>query len=148
MSKYRVLQITNKNILATQTNSNLLLGQITRRIQENCCENTTFNVSTTQADTIFLNESGNYNVFVSTSLNAESAGIVSIALFANNVNLYEVSETASVADNTVNLNLAYQIRVCPNCESSPNNSPLAIQIKLTGGAITGGQSNLIIERVY
>lgn len=148
MSNYRVIQLTNKTIGALAVNEFIPFGIVTRRIQENCGNCPTFNVTTSQADTVLLNELGNYNVNYSASLVAGSAGIVSVALLVNGIQVYEVEETATAESNVVNVTLPYQVRVCPNCASSPNNSPIAIQIQLTGIAVTGGQSNLLVERVY
>lgn len=149
MSKYRVLQLTNSDMIAVTANSLVPFGNITRRIQDNdgCCS--TFNVTTSNADTVYLNEIGNYDITYSGSFIAAEAGEVSVALIFNGVQLYEVGATASAADDVVNLTLPYQVRVCPNCASSPNNCPASVQIKLTGVAVAvGSVANLLIERVY
>jgi hypothetical protein len=148
MSKYRVLQLTNQTVGTIAVDELMPLGNITRRIQESCGNCSTFNVTTSQADTVYLNEVGNYNITFSASLIAGSVGEVSVALFANGTQVYEVGATATAIGDVVNLTLPYQVRVCPNCASSPNNCPVAIQVKLTGVAITGGQTNLLVERVY
>lgn len=148
MSKYRVLQLTNQAIGAVAVDGYMPFGKITRRIQETCGGGATFNVTTSQADTVYLNEVGNYNITFSGSLIAGAIGEVSVALIANGTQLYEVGGTATAVGDVVNLTLPYQLRVCPNCSGAPNNCPVAIQVQLTGVAITGGQSNLLIERVY
>jgi hypothetical protein len=84
----------------------------------------------------------------SASVIAGAAGEVSVALIVNGTQVYEVGSTATAIGDVVNLTLPYQVRVCPNCASSPNNCPVAVQIRLTGVAITGGQTNLLVERVY
>lgn len=148
MSKYRVLQLTNQNIGAVSADEYMPYGTITRRIQDSDCGCSTFNVTTSGADMVYLNEVGNYNVTYSASLISGAAGEVSVALLVNGTQVYEVGVTAGAADDVINLTLPYQVRVCPNCASTPNNCPVAIQIKLTGVAVTGGTSNLRIERVY
>lgn len=148
MSKYRVIQLTNNAVGDVAINEYMPLGKITRRVQETCGGGTTFNVTTSQADIIYLNEVGNYNVSYSASLIAGAVGEVSVALIVNGTQVYEVGETVAAIDDVVNLTLPYQVRVCPNCAGAPNNCPVAIQVQLTGVAVTGGQTNLIVERVY
>ena len=148
MSKYRVLQLTNQTVGAVAVNGYMPFGKITRRVQESCGNCTTFNVTTSQADIVYLNEIGNYNVDYSASLIAGAIGEVSVSLIVNGVQVYEVGATATAIDDVVNVTLPYQVRVCPNCAGAPNNCPMAIQIQLTGVAVTGGQSNLRIERVH
>jgi hypothetical protein len=148
MSNYRVLQMTNTNIGAVAVNELMPFGIITRRINRNVCTDTdTFSISTTGANLITVNECGNYDVVYSVSAVASAAGIITMNLLVNGVNTYAVSETAAVGD-TINLTLPYQIRVLPNSCSTPNNNPVNIQIELTGVAITGGTSNIIVKRVY
>jgi hypothetical protein len=140
--------MTNTNIGAVAVNGLLPFGIITRRITRTVCEDgPTFTISTTGTNTISVNECGNYDVTYSTSAVASAAGIVTFNLLINGENVYAVSETVALGD-TVNLTLPYQIRVLPNSNSVPNNNPVNIQVELTGVAITGGTSNIIIERVY
>ena len=148
MSTYRVLQLTNEAVGAVAVNGYAPFGRVTRRIQESCSGGTTFNVTTSQADIVYLNEVGNYDITYSASLIAGAVGEVSVALIVNGTQVYEVGVTAAAADDVVNVTLPYQVRVCPNCAGSPNNCPVAVQIQVTGVAITGGQSNVIVERVY
>lgn len=148
MSKYRVLQLTNNAVGAVAADGFMPFGKVTRRVQEPCGGGTTFNVTTTQADIVYLNEVGNYNIHYSASLIAGETGDVTVALIVNGTQVYEVTETVAAADDTVNLTMPYQVRVCPNCAGAPYNCPVSIQIQLTGVAITGGTANLLIERVY
>ena len=48
----------------------------------------------------------------------------------------------------VNINLDYVTRVFRRCDDIATNNPMTIQIKSTGVALTGGTSNIIVERVY
>lgn len=148
MSKYRVLQITNETIGAVAVNDYVPFGKVTRRIQDNCGNCSTFNITTSQADIVYLNEVGNYNITYSASLIAGAIGEVSVALIVNGIQVYEVGATAAAVGDVINLTLPYQVRVCPNCSAAPNNNPVSIQIQLTGVAVTDGQSNLLVERVY
>ncbi|MBO7158131.1 MAG: hypothetical protein J6W31_05965 [Clostridia bacterium] len=147
MSKYRVIQLTNNNIGAVAIDDFLPLGGITRRIQgkEDCCN--TFHVTTSGADTVVINECGNYNITYNASVVAAAAGILSLSLVMNGVTLYTASVTAA-AGSTVNITIPYQIRVRPNCASYEVNVPANIQVQLSGVAVTGGASNIIVERVY
>lgn len=148
MSNYRVLQMTNTNVGAVAVNGLMPFGITTRRVNRNVCTDApTFSISTTGTNTITINECGNYDVTYSTSAVASTAGIVTMNLLINGTNVYAVSGTVAGGD-TVNLTLPYQIRVLPNCASTPNNNPVNIQVELTGVAITGGTSNIIVERVY
>ena len=147
MSKYRVIQLTNKTIGAVAVNGFMPFGNVTRKVQDNDCGCCTFNVTTSNADTVNLNEIGNYDVMYSASLTAGAAGEVVASLIVNGVNVYEVSVTAASGD-VVNVTLPYQVRVCPNCAGAPYNCPVSIQVQLTGVAITAGTSNMLIERVY
>lgn len=148
MSKYRVLQLTNQAIGVVAVDGFLPYGKITRRIQEACNGGATFNVTTSQADTVYLNEIGNYDITYSASLIAGAIGEVSVALIVNGTQVYEVGATAAAVGDVVNITMPYQVRVCPNCAGTPNNCPVSIQVQLAGVAITGGQSNMLIERVY
>lgn len=148
MSKYRVLQLTNQAIGAVAVNEYMPYGKITRRIQESFGGGSTFNVTTSQSDIVYLNELGNYDVTYSASLVASAIGEVSVALIVNGTQVYEVGATASAIDDVINITLPYQVRVCPNCAGAPTNCPVSIQVQLTGVAITSGQSNMLIERVY
>lgn len=145
---YRVLQLTNTAVGAVATGTLMPLGAITRKI---CCGNqaaNTFSVSTTGANTITLNETGNYRITYNVSAVAGAAGVVSFALLQNGVTLYTVSETATAAADTVNLTLVYEVRVLPNCASVTANVPATIQISNTGVALTGGTSNILVEKVH
>ena len=152
MSKYKVIQLTNNNIGATTAQSFLPLGTITRRINAPVTLTNVFQVASTGADIVYINEPGYYKVTYSATLTAAAAGTVGVSLVANNDTVYTVSEEATAAEDIVNLTLVYIIRVCPNCCSSPFNCPVGIQMQL-GDTATGitpdpSTANLIIERVY
>lgn len=148
MSNYKVLQLTNNNIGAVAIETLLPLGIITRKICYGNADCRTFELSTTNSNTVTLNTPGNYRITFNGSLVASAAGEVSISLIANGVSVYTTSVTAGAADDIVNLTLPYEVRVCPNCSGNPNNCPMTIQFELTGTAITGGTSNILIEKVY
>lgn len=150
MSSYRVIQLTNTNIGAVSVTNLLPLGIVTRRVNKTNCGNgdaATFTLTTTGTNTVTINECGNYRITYSLSGVASAAGIMGVALQVNGVNVYNVDATAAAGD-TINLTLPYEIRVLPNCVSNTNNTPANISIQLTGIGITGGTSNLLVERVY
>ena len=150
MSSYRVIQLTNSNIGAVSVTNLLPLGVVTRRVNKANCGNgevSTFTLTTTGTNTVTINECGNYRITYSLSGVATAAGIMGTTLQVNGVDVYSVNATAAAGD-TVNLTLPYEIRVLPNCASNTNNTPANISIQLTGIGITGGTSNLLVERVY
>lgn len=148
MSCYRVIQLTNTNIGAVAVTNLLPLGVITRRVNKNSCgENPTFSTSTTGTNIVTVNECGNYRVSYSLNGVASAAGIAIATLQVNGTNVYSVSATVDAGD-TFNLTLPYEIRVLPNSACTPNNNPVNITLQLNGVGITGGSSNLLVERVY
>lgn len=152
MSKYKLIQLTNTNIGATTAGELLPLGLITRKINASGSPCSTFQVASSEADTVYINEPGFYKVTYNATLTAGAAGLMGVTLVANQNNVYSVSEDATAAEDIVNLTLVYVIRVCPNSCSAPYNCPTAIQIRLgdvaTGVTPNTSTANLIIERVY
>ena len=152
MSKYKLIQLTNTDIGATDAQSFLPLGTITRRINAPTEPTNVFQVATTGANIVYINEPGYYKVTYSATLTAAAAGTIGVSLITNGNTIYTVSEEATAAEDIVDLTLAYVIRVCPNCCGSPYNCPVSIQMQLgdTATGITPNPStaNLIIERVY
>lgn len=145
---YRVIQLTNNNIPAVAANENLPLGGITRSIRpkNGCCQ--TMTASTSQSDTITLNENGNYNIAYTGSLVAAAAGVVNVSLVINGTTLYTASASAAAAGDVVNLAFMYQHKVCPCCGVTQVSCPASINIVLGDIAITGGTENILVERVY
>jgi hypothetical protein len=150
MSKYKLIQLTNKAIGEVDVNSYLPLGLVTRRINADAATNPTFQVGTTGADAIYINDPGHYKVTYSASLIAGATGILSVSLISNQQTLYTVSETIAAAEDAVDIDLTYVIRICPNCCGAPLNCPAVIQLQLGGvatSATTLSTSNLIIEKL-
>ena len=152
MSKYKLIQLTNNNIGAITAGSLMPLGLTTRRINAPIDTCSAFQVASSNADTLYINEPGYYKVTYSSTITAGAAGTVAITLVSNQEDVYTVSEEATAAEDILNLTLMYVIRVCPNCCSAPYNCPVAVQIKL-GDTATGitpnpSTSNLIVERVF
>jgi hypothetical protein len=152
MSKYKAIQLTNTNIPVINAGEYLPLGTITRRINAPTSYDSTFQVTSSSSDMVYINEPGYYKITYSSTLTAGAAGLMSLTLDVNNVDTYTVSEEAMAAEDIVNVTLNYIVRVCPNSCASPYNCPVSIQIKL-GDVATGitpnpSIGNLIIERIY
>lgn len=146
---YRVLQLTNPAVGAVATGALLPLGAVTRKL---CCTNgcsstTTFNISTTGTNTITLNETGYYRITLNTTLVAGAVGLVTLSLLQDGVVVETVSQTATAVGDSENITLTYVVRVYPNCAVMMN-SPSQIQVSNTGVALTGGTSNIIVEKVH
>ena len=148
MSKYKLIQLTNNALGATDATTALPLGLVTRRLNAAACNCATFQITSSNSDTIILNDPGYYKITYSATLLAADAGVVSVDLIANQQTITSVSETAAAADDAVDLTLVYVLRVCPNCCSTPTNCPVSIQFMLGETAITAGSTtNLIIEKI-
>lgn len=146
MNKFKIMQLTNSSVGSVPVNTYMPLGIITRRINPKCQnDNRTFTVSSTGTNIVTINECGYYKILYSASVVASAAGIVTLSLQLNSSTVYTVSATAAAGD-TVNLTLPFEIRVLPNCQAVINNIPVSIQVLLSGVALTGGNTNLIVER--
>jgi hypothetical protein len=147
MTSYKQIQLTNSAIGDVAIDAYMPLGRVTRRINApyNCCN--TFTVTTSDADSVVLNDVGFYKITYSLTATAAAAGEVTIALVTNGTSIYTVSQ--AIVDETagVNLTLPYTIRVCSNCSATPDNLPVSVQIQNTGIALTGATSNIIIEKI-
>lgn len=142
----KMLQMTNKNIGVVAINGFIPFGNITRRIDcGNCCP--VFTVSSSNTDTITINEEGYYRVTYSITDLATAVGLNTITLVANGVDTYTVGETVAVAGDAINLTLDYVVRVFKRCDNVATNNPMTIQIR-ADDAITSATANIIIERIY
>ena len=141
-----MIQITNKNIGAVAINGLIPLGTITRRIDcGDCC--TAFTVSSSNTDTITINEEGYYKITYSITDLATAVGLNTITLVVNGTDTYTVGETVAVAGDAINLTLDYVVRVFRKCDNVATNNPMTIQIR-ADDAITSATANIIIERIY
>lgn len=148
MSNYRLLQLTNTGVGAVAANSFMPLGAITRKIS--CPRNfgTTFDVANTGANIVYLNEAGYYKITYNASLLPSAASPVTLSLIVNGTSVYTSTAETSATGDSVNITIPFVIRACPNCASTPDNIPVSVQLRIGSTAITGGTSNLVIERVY
>jgi hypothetical protein len=144
---YKQIQLTNTDIGDIAINAYIPYGNITRRINApyNCCN--TFTVTSNTSDTVMINDPGFYKITYSLTGMAAAAGDVTIALVTNNSEVYSVSQYVADAAGSVNLTIIYTIRVTPNCNANPTNTPVSVQIQNTGIALTGVSGNMIIEKV-
>jgi hypothetical protein len=152
MSKYKLIQLTNTNIGALDANEFVPLGTITRKINAPAGESSAFEVATTGANIVYLNDPGYYKITYTGTLTAAAAGTLGITLVANNNAIITASEEATAAEDVVNITLIYVIRVCPNSCATPFNCPTSIQIQLgdvaLGATPASSIGNLVIERVF
>jgi hypothetical protein len=152
MSKYKLIQLTNENIGAVAAGNYLPLGKITRRVNAPTGDTPTFQVATSGANIVYINDPGFYKVTYTGTFTAAAAGDLAISLVANSDNVYTISETVAAAEDVLNMTLIYTIRVCPNTCSTPYNSPVSIELLLGDVALgitpAPSTSNLIIERVF
>ena len=143
-TNYRVIEMQNDNIGAVAVNGLMPLGKVTRRVSTTNGYGVPFEVTTSGADTIQLTSKGYYTVIYSASVIVGGAGGITLTLLVNGNPVYAVGATAAGAG-TVNLTLPKEVRVYANCPSVPTNCPASIQIQLSGTAITGGISNIIVD---
>lgn len=148
MSNYKLLQLTNNAVGAVAADSLIPLGTVTRKIscQNNCAD--TFSVSSSASDTVYLNTPGYYKITYVASLLPGAASAVTVSLLANGTSVNSSTAESSAIGYSVNIVVSFVIRVFPNCNSSSNNVPVSVQMQLSTTDVTGGNANLIIEKVY
>ena len=143
----KVLQLTNRNILAVAADGYMPLGITTVKYQlENCNCPQVFTVTSSASDNLVINRGGTYRLDYNASLMTSAAGTVTLNVFVNGVSMYTVSATAAAASDLLNITIPLDIYIPCNCNSIPNSVPANIQIQNTGIALTGGTSNLIITK--
>ena len=146
MNNKKMIQMTNKNIGVVAINGFIPFGTITRRIDcGNCCP--AFSVSSSNTDTITINEEGYYKVTYSITDLATAVGLNTITLVVNGVDTYTVGETVGVAGDAINLTFDYVVRVFKRCDNVATNNPMTIQVR-ADDAITSATANIIVERIY
>lgn len=141
---YKVLEMHNDAIGAVSVGSFMPLGRVTRRISESAGSGVPFEIMTSGADTIQLTSKGYYKVLYVASVAVGAAGTVTLTLLENGIAV--ASSSASIgAAGTLNITLPKEVRVFANCPSQPTNCPVNLQVQLSGSAITGGSSNMLID---
>lgn len=142
----KMVQMTNKNIGVVAVNGFIPFGTITRRVDCGNC-NSAFTISSSNTDTITINEEGYYKITYSITDVATDVGVNSITLVVNGTDTYTVGATVAVAGNAINLTLPYVVRVFRRCDNVTTNNPMTIQIR-ADDAITSATANIIIEKIY
>lgn len=146
-NKYKQIQLTNSAIGDVAADGFIPLGRVTRRVNAPYQTSGTFQVASTDANAVSIQEPGFYKVTYSITAQTAAAGTVTIELIANGTSIHSVSSDVATEATPINLTLPYTIRVCPNCCSTPDNCPVALQIQSTGEALTGNSGNLIVEKI-
>lgn len=145
MRRDKMLQMTNKNIGVVAINGLIPFGTVTRRIDCGNC-NSAFTISSSNTDTITINEEGYYKITYSITDLATAVGLNSITLVINGVDAYTVGETVAVAGDAINLTLPYVVRVFRRCDNVATNNPMTIQVR-ADDAITSATANIIVEKI-
>lgn len=142
----KMVQMTNNNIGVVAANGFIPFGTITRRVDCGNC-NSAFTISSSNTDTITINEEGYYKITYSITDVATAVGLNSITLVVNGADAYTVGETVAVAGDAIDLTLPYVVRVFKRCDNVATNNPMTIQVR-ADDAITSATANIIIERIY
>ena len=146
MTKFKMIQLTNKNIGTVAINGLIPFGTITRRI-DCTSNNSAFTIQSSNTDTITINEEGYYKITYSLTAVYTAVGTNSATLVVNGEDVYTVGEEISTAGTAVNLTLPYIVRVFRRCDNVATNNPMTIQIR-SDDAITSATANIIVEKIY
>lgn len=140
----KLIQITNTVIGAVAVDALIPLGTITRRYGVGG-NYPTYTTANSNVDTITINDEGYYDITYNASLVAGAAGDLTLTLLTNGTAVYTVTETVAAGD-TYNMSMPFTVRVYAKQCNAPTNNPMNIQVQLGGVAITGGTSNIQIEK--
>lgn len=143
---YRLLQLTNPSVGVVAASAFMPFGTVTRQIKQDTDCQSTFVVATDTNNTVYVKEPGFYKITYNANLVAAAAGLVTLNLRINGTTVYTTNATAT-AGGTVQVAFTFMTRVFDNCCSNAANLPIQIQIQNNGVGLTGGSSNLIVERV-
>ena len=148
---YKMIQVTNLPTApfgAVAIGGVIPLGVVTHKVGGCNCNQPTFTVTTSGANTVSINNTGLYRVTFDASVVATAAGDVTLNLVQNGTVIASATQTA-VAGETVNLSLTRIIAAYNTFGGVVPTIPANIQITNTGTtALTSGTSNLIVERIY
>lgn len=142
---YRLFQLTNSNIGPIAANTLLPVGIMTRQIKKDSACTPTFTVTTSVNNAVYINESGFYKITYQGYLTVAAAGNIVVQLQINGVTMATATVTASGAG-TFLVSITFVTRAFNNCCSNSTNLPILVQFLNSGIALTGGNSNLIVER--
>lgn len=144
-SSYRLIQLTNANIGAVAVNNIIPIGIMTRQIKRDNACTPTFDVTTSVNNAVYVQEAGFYKITYTGYLTVGAAGSIVVQLQINGVTMATATVSVAAAG-TYLVSLVFVTRAFNNCNTAVN-LPLLIQLNNAGIALTGGTSNLIIERV-
>lgn len=143
---YRLLQLTNSNIGAVAADAMIPVGIMTRQITQGSKCQPTFAVTTSANDALYINEAGFYRITYNAYVTVAAAGTIEVELQINGVTM-QTAEVTVAAAGTYLVSFVFVTRAYCNCNDGPSNLPILIQLENTGIALTGGTSNLILERI-
>lgn len=143
---YRLLQLTNSNLGAVAEDAMIPVGILTRQVTQGSKCQPTFAVTTSANNAVYINESGFYKITYTAYVTVADAGTIEIELQINGVTMQTAIVTAAAAG-TYLVSFVFMTRAFCNCNNGPANLPVLVQLENTGIALTGGTSNLILERV-
>lgn len=141
---YRLLQVTNQAVGAVATGAYMPFGITTRLIEKDCARST-FDVTTSNVNVISINEHGYYKINYDASLVIADAGTITLQLQIGGVTVYTFNLTVAAAG-TYSVSFTFMTRAFHNIQGLPTNLPLVVQVLNSGVALTGGVSNIIVER--
>lgn len=143
---YRLLQVTNASLGPIGVGSLIPFGVMTRQVKRSSSCTPTFELTTSVNNSLYINEAGFYKINYQAYVTVAAAGNVVLQLQLNGVTVQTATVTVPGAG-TFLVSLTFITRVLNNCCSNVTNIPMLMQILNSGIALTGGTSNLIVERV-
>lgn len=143
---YRLLQLTNSNLGAVAEDAMIPVGIMTRQVTQGSKCQPTFAVTTSANNALYINEEGFYKITYTAYVTVAAAGTIEIELQINGTTMQTATVTVAAAG-TYLVSFVFMTRAYCNCNNGPSNLPVLIQLENTGLALTGGTSNLILERV-
>ena len=134
-----LIQVTNPSIGAVALNGAIPLGLVTLNANCNCGQNQTLVAqAVSNVSQIEINRSGKFELSYLPSVTAAAAGTVTINLVVNGVTINSISAAVGAGTATV-IPLNYIIQV--------SNVPTVVKFVVTGSALTGGTSNLVVRQL-
>lgn len=143
---FQFIQLSNNSIGAVATGALIPLGNPTASTPGIRSCDRAFVVTTSGSDTVTAFLPGYYDNRYTGSLVAAAAGLVTLTLLVNGVEVTSVSETATAVGDTVDISLDRILRAI-NFYGAPTGVPISVQIRNDGVALTDGVSNFIVKKI-
>ena len=143
---YRLLQLTNYDLGPVAVGAYIPVGTMTREVRAGSQCNDTFIVTTSNNNSIYINEQGFYKIAYTGYLEVAVAGDIVVELQISGVTLRTATVTAPAAG-TYLVSFDFVTRALKDCCNNVN-TQLLVRLLNSGIAITDGEANLVIERVY